>query len=112
MRVGRLFNLVTQLPPESATAQRYTEQPVGAWPVTDQLLAMLLEHLDVANRMTVKVWGKKQVDGKPLRVEWPGRTQWKAAPKVPSTPAEIRKFMGGGGGGRVAVIDPGGNGGA
>lgn len=107
--MGRLFNLVMQLPPEARTAQAVTEQPLGAWPVTNQLLGMVLEQLDVANRMTMKVWGKKQADGTPLRVEWPGRKQWKAAPKVPSTPAEIKAFMGGG---RVAVIDPGGNGGA
>ncbi len=107
--MGRLANLVMQLPAMSATAQAYTEQPPGAWANSDQLMAMVLEQLDVANRMTAKVWGKKQAPGEPLRVEWPGRTKWKAAPKVPSTPAEIVKFMGGGG--RVHVIDPGGNGG-
>ena len=84
------------------------DEPPGAWDTGDKLMALVLEQLDVANRMTAKVWGgKKQATGDPLYVEWPGRKEWKAAPKVPSTPAEIRQFMGG----NVVVIDPGGNGG-
>lgn len=97
MRIGRLANLLLHLPHEGATVQALTSQPAGAWDLTDRLLAMVLESLDAANHMTLRVWGDKKAKastGEPIRVEWPGREQWKPPRRQPSSPAQVAAFFG------------------
>lgn len=58
------------------------------------LTAMMLEQLDSATKIQIKLWAKKPPRMKPLRIEWPGRPAEKAKAKAkPSTPSEVLQFM-------------------
>lgn len=100
--MGRVAALVEHLPPDAAAAAAQRDDPPGAWPRTDQLLALLLESSDMGHRLFLKANTKKGTDvGEPLKIEWPGRAAAAPPKKRASTKAEIAAFLGRG---RVKVI--------
>jgi len=103
--VRRLSALIEHLPSDAAAAAAQRGDPPGAWDRTEQLLALVLESQDLGHRVMVKLLASKPPSmGKPLRIEWPGRTATEAPKMKRSTPAEIAAFLGKA---RITVV-PGG----
>ena len=107
--MDRLANLIEHLPPESALIRAIPipddadERP---WNRIEMLTALLLEAIDTGTKTQIKMWSKSPPRMKPLRIEWPGRSDQAASkPKAKSSsPGEIAAFLGKRGG-TIQVIE-------
>ncbi len=107
--MDRLANLIEHLPPESALIRAIpipddaTERP---WDRIEMLTALMVEGIDTLSKIQVRMWAKKPPRMKPLRIEWPGRSDTPTQkPKAKSSsPGEIAAFLGKRGG-TIQVIE-------
>lgn len=89
----RLFSLVKGLGPGSALL-RAQDPAQGTWGNTEELLASLIEVVDLSNRLFYTA-NYKGPALKPIKVKRPYPTEEKLPePRKPSSTAEIRKAMG------------------
>jgi hypothetical protein len=83
-----------ELPLESRTARELGAEAPGDWTVADELLALAVESIEIANYLFLKVNTKKGTDlPKPMRIPRPGAETGQA--KEQSSTAELGRFFGG-----------------
>lgn len=83
------MSLVRGLPPRS-TVVRDTNTDGKEWGTVEELLSLVAEELDMANRIAyAAAAGKRAKMWKPLEVPRP----YTRRPTKPSTPSELRKFF-------------------
>lgn len=91
----RLIALINGLPPGGALHRSIDPARVD-WSQTDELLATLVEVVDIGNRDFAAVHSDKgSPPRKPIRVPRPGHEAEPAPARRQATPEEMRAFFGG-----------------